>query len=117
MLDLDATVLAACEAAFAEQVGWYPAEYPPAFVAMIFFDGTTESKFQDGTEVTAPASFLSGRQAGFARLPFQGDLFRVRGRWFYATEVLPDGAGAVKIRLRLASDAEARRAPMPPVAA
>lgn len=117
MIDFDGTVLAAAEEAFAEQVGWYPADFPPATVNVIFFDAMKEIKFQDATEVTDVVSLLGARLSGFPRLPAQGDGFRIRGRFYVASEVQPDGVGAVKIRVRLASDTDARRAAQAPVPA
>ena len=115
MIDFDATALAAAEAAFAEQVGWYASDYPAATVNAIFFDSMPETKFQDSTEVTNVVSLLGARAGQFPRLPAQGDLFNVRGRFYVASEVQPDGVGSVKIRIRLATDLEARRAAQAPV--
>lgn len=117
MLDLDATVLAAAQAAFAEVVVWVPGDWPSQQVAAIFFDGVVEEKEQDGIVVTERVTRIDIRRSAFPRIPAQGDLFQVRGRLYTTVEALDDGVGCVSLRIRVATDAEVTRAMLPPVAA
>lgn len=114
MIDFDATVLAAAQDAFGEQVTWLSADYPSQSVKAIFYGATQETKFRDGLEVVETVTMLSVRVGTFARAPEPDDFFRVRGRLYVATEVTPDGVGAARIRLRFASDSEAARPALPP---
>lgn len=117
MLDFDATVLAAAQAAFAEMIVWLPGDYPSSQVAAIFFDAVPEEKWQDGVAVTERVTRIDLRLSDFARTPQQGDLFQVRGRLYTVTEALADGVGGLSLRIRLTTDLDASRAQLAPVAA
>ena len=117
MIDFDATVLAAAEAAFAEMVLWVPADYPAAQVAGIFFDGAIEEKWQDGVAVVERATRLNARRGAFPRAPVQGDVFQVRGRSYAVSDARDDGVGGVSLLLRLATDTDATHAQLAPVPA
>ena len=117
MIDFDASILAAAEAAFAEMVLWVPGDYPPAQVAGIFFDGTVEEKWQDGVAVAERVTRLDVRRAAFPRAPAQADVFQVRGRSYTVSEAVDDGVGSVSLLIRLATDADAERAQLAPVPA
>lgn len=113
LLDLDATVLAAGMAAFGETVLWLSADCPSQSVAAIFFDGAVETTLKDGVEVTERVSRIDTRVNLFPRAPRQGDLCQARARLYAVTEAVADGVGGITLRLRFATDDEARRAQAP----
>lgn len=113
-VDFDATVLAAAEQVFAETVTWYPGWSGPAVVQGIFNDRFHETRFQDATEVVELRPVLNARVIRFTRQPVQGELFRIRGVLYAVTNVEPDGVGDLRMYLRLASNEEAARLPLPP---
>lgn len=114
MLDIDATALAAGMGAFGEQVAWRPVVGAGATVPAIFFNHARVEDFQDGVEAQRIMPLLSARLSSFGRLPAQGDGFTVRGVAYVATDVSPDGAGALRILLRFANDAQAAVTPTAP---
>lgn len=116
MLDLDATVLAAASAAFGELVTWSPPDYPAGLsVPAIFWDAARDLNMKDGVEVEQIVTLLSVRTASFPRQPRQHDPVIVRGVRYVVTDVMPDGAGAAKIRIRFAADSQAAVTPLAPV--
>lgn len=115
MIDFDATVLAACAAAFGETAYYYTALTGPFAVTGIFNDRYQETKLQDGIEVVDTSIVLGIRAAQFPVQPVQGDLFRIRTILYVISEpVEPDGLGDLRIRLRAASNEEAARLRLPP---
>jgi hypothetical protein len=125
MIDLDATVIAAGMTAFGEMVTWTPMErrdaysYPrplaPQTVPAVFWDNAVDTKFQDNTEVNEITTYLSVRLSQMAGAPAQGDGFTVRGIVYVASEVLPDGVGGARVRIRIADDAQMGVIPLAPV--
>lgn len=115
MIDFDGTVLAAADAAFAEQVVWLASAYPSQLVAAIFFDGMMEDRLKDEIIVTERVTRLNLRASNLPRAPREGDRFQVQGRLYDLIEALPDGLGAVSCVLRLTSNLDASRPNLPPV--
>lgn len=115
MIDFDATVLAAANAAFGEPVYYYSALGGPFPVSGIFNDRYQELKFQDGIEVVDISIVLGTRANQYPVQPVQGDLFLVR-KILYAIRapVEPDGLGDLKIKLRAATNEDAARMRLPP---
>ena len=109
MIDFDDTVLAASMESFGEHVIWIPADAASAKIPAIFFDGVKEIKFQDAVEVVETVSSISVRAVLFSRAPVADDAFRIRGRFYVATEIDPDGVGGINIKVRLANDSESYR--------
>ena len=110
MIDFDATVLAAANAAFGEPVIYYPFFAAPLALTGIFNDRYQETKFQDGVEIIETSIVLGIRAVLFASQPLQGSLFQIRGVLYLVSDPPePDGLGDLKIRLRAASNDEAAR--------
>ncbi len=114
MLDLDATVLAAAQDAFGEWATWTPAGGTPQTVPVIFFDHAKETKFQDGEQVEQILPIASVRLSQFAGTPAEGDTLLIRGVLYTIRTPLPDGAGAMKLPLRYANDAQVAVTPLLP---
>lgn len=113
-LDLDRLLLAPCHAVWGEAVIYRPGDGPDASLTGVFNEKYTRSSFQDDTAIAGEMPMLNVRHALFGRLPVQNELFHIRGVWFAAIGVEPDGFGDVKIHLRAASDAEgAKPVPIP----
>jgi hypothetical protein len=115
MIDFDATVLAACSAAFGETVQYYTAQTGPFAVSGIFNDRYQQTKFEDGIEIVDTAIVLGIRAAQFPVQPVQGDHFFIRNVLYRISDpVEPDGLGDLKIRLTAASNEDAARLRLPP---
>ena len=119
MLDFDALVLAPAMATFGESVTYLPADGPPLVLAgasgAVFNDRFTDSKFDGGAEVISIRPVVNVRTAALPKVPTQGELFRIRGILYQVADPPePDGMGDLRIYLRLASDAQAALAPLPP---
>ena len=115
MIDLDATVLAAGMAAFGEYVTWTPSGGTAQTVPAVFWDNALDTRFEDGTEVEQVTTYLSVRLSQMTGAPAQGDAWTVRGIAYLASEVIPDGVGGARVRIRLATDAQTSVTPLPPV--
>ena len=113
MIDWDTLALAPLHDAFGEVVTYLPGSGPAEQVQAVFNAHYTDTKFQDGTEVSGTRSILNVRKSVLPGLPTQGELFRVRGILYAVTNVEPDGLGDLRVDLRLASNAEALRQPLP----
>ena len=116
MIDFDALVLAAADAAFAEQVTWLGGDYPSALVPGIFFDGVIDEHMKDDILVVERVTVLNVRESVFPRRPREHDRFQVQGRLYEVVQAAPDGLGAVSCTLRLTNNADASRPLLPPVA-
>ena len=115
MIDFDATVLAAANAAFGEDC---PVVYLPGTGEQItlppgngiFNDQFQEMKFSgtEGVPVISQAIVLNVRRSLLPCLPVQTELFRIRGLLYAITNVEPDGLGDLRIDLRLAETPDGR---------
>jgi hypothetical protein len=114
VIDFD-DVIAAGMGAFGEFVTWTPAGGAAQTVPAVFWDNATETNFEDGVEVVETVPLLSLRLSQMTGVPKQADAFTVRGVAYVATQVLPDGVGGCRVRMRYANDAQAGVAPLPPV--
>jgi hypothetical protein len=114
MFDFDSTVLAAGMDAFGEFVTWSPAAGAPQSVPAVFWDNAVETKFEGDTDVDQVTTYLSVRLSQMTGLPARGDGFTVRGLAYEASEVLPDGVGGARVRIRLANDAPLAATQLPP---
>ena len=115
MIDFDATVISAGMASFGEFAIWTPAGGAPQTVPIIWWDNAVDTKFEDGTEVEQVTTYLSVRLSQMTGTPAQGDAWTVRGIAYLASEVIPDGVGGARVRIRLATDAQTSVTPLPPV--
>jgi len=114
MLDLDDTVLAAAEEAFAEWATWTPAAGASAQVPVIFFDHAKDVKLKDGEMVEEITPQVSIRLSRWPGTPTQRDTLLLRGILYQLTDVNPDGAGAAVCRLRWANEAQKYATSLPP---
>ncbi len=114
MIDLDATVLAAAQDAFAEWAFWTPAGGTAQRVPLIFWDNSKETKFQDGEQVEQMLPVASVRLSQFPGMPARGDVFLIRGVSYTARNVYPDGMGAARIPLSWSDDSQAAVVPAAP---
>lgn len=120
MIDLDATVLAAAQDAFAEWATWTPqpangaANGAAQRVPIIFFDNSREQKFQDDEQVEQIVPVASVRLSQFAGSPEEGDTLLIRGVLYAIRSAHADGEGAAKLVLRFANDAQDAVTPAAP---
>ena len=117
MIDFDATVLAAGQAAFGEAVTYLPGGGGALAISGIFDAHWQEEKFVGGMSVIETRPVLNVRESDLPQAPVQGELLRIRGR-LYAIAEPPeaDTVGDVRLFLRLANDAQAAIVPAAPVA-
>ncbi len=105
MIDIDLTVLAACDEAFGEPVEYRPGDGPPIKnIPGIFFDAFRFVRFDPATEamVSTTHPLVACRASYFPRMPVQGELFVIRGRLYAIRDANPDGEGGVAFPLGLA---------------
>ena len=114
MIDFDALLLAPCAAAFGETVFYLPAMGPYVTLQGIFTERFTETTFSDGSEIESTRTAINVRASQFPAEPVKGELFRIRGVLYVINEVQPDGLGDIRFYLGFATDADARRAALPP---
>lgn len=113
MIDLDALVIAPCHATFGETVRYYPGTGPALDLLGVFEDKFVEATFAESAEVDVTRTVVNVRAALFPADPVKGELFRIRGVLYVINGSQPDGMGDIRFYLGLASDAEARRIPLP----
>lgn len=116
MIDFDNLLLRTAHTVFGETVTWIPASGPAQSVTGVFNEHNADLSFEDGTEVSTTRPIVNVRESVLSGAALQGDLFRIRGRLYQVTDVKPDGHGDLRIDLRAATNAEAARASLPPIA-
>jgi hypothetical protein len=101
MIDFDATVLAACDEAFAETVEYRPSDGPPAAIVGVFFDRFRLVQFDPVSEamVSTTHPILCCRAVQFPRVPVKGELFVIRGELYAIRDAEPDGMGQIAFPL------------------
>jgi hypothetical protein len=119
VIDFDTLVLQPCMETFGETVTYLPSDNAPVTLTgeygAVFNDKYADSKFQDGAEVVSTRPMISMRASALPRDPWQGELFRIRGVLYAIVEPPEsDTFGDLRIFLRVATDLEALRAPLPP---
>ena len=112
-IDWDGLLLAPVHALLGEAVVWLPGDGRSVSMTGVFTEKYTVAHLQDEMQVAGSVPILNVRDSLFARLPTQGELFRVRGVLFQVIGTEPDGLGDVKIVLRAASDTEAAKGTRP----
>jgi hypothetical protein len=116
VIDFDATVQAACQGAFGEQITFLPASGARLPCTGIFDEHSTDTKFENGDEIVQqiPVLGLQASQFG-ANPPAVNDQFLIRGRRWRVSAATPDSLGHIHIRLMLADDAQANLPATPPI--
>lgn len=107
MIDLDATVLAACTATFGEAATYQPANGLPVPCTVVFTERATISRDKLNPEVVEEVTTLGARVSELGQIPARGDQFAVRGVQWRVAESVPDGHGHVRISISLANNAQA----------
>lgn len=116
MINWDADLLAPTHQVFGEQADYHPAAGPPRpGVTVVFNEAFTSITFEDGQEVASKRPVLNVRAGLLSPPPEQGDLWRVRGILYQTVDTKPDGLGDIRVDLRLASNDQARLAPLAPI--
>ena len=113
MIDWDTLLLAPTHQAFGEQVTHYPAAGAARVLTAVFNAAYTEVTLEDGMEVASTKPVLNIRASILPRNPEQGDLWNVRGVLYQTVVAKPDGLGDIRVDLRLATDDQIGRTPLP----
>lgn len=113
MVDFDALVNGPLHAVFGQTVTWYSGAGIILPFTGIFAAKFTQTKFQDGTEISSTRSVVNVRSSLFPVPVSRGDIFAIQGVFYVVDEIDDDGLGDIRFYLVHASDADAARLPLP----
>lgn len=116
MIDWDNLLLRHAHATLGESVRYYPAAGGSRAIAAVFNAAYTSVTLEDGLEVASTRPVLNVRASAIGVPPEPGDLWNVRGVLYQTVDIQADGLGDIRVDLRLATDAEIGRVPLPPTA-
>ncbi len=115
MIDWDNLLLTPTHDAFGEQVTYYPASGAPRRLTVVFNEAYTQVTMDEGQVISSTGPVLNVRASILPRPPEMGDLWNVRGVLYQTIAPKPDGLGDIRVDLRVATNDQVNRVPLPPI--